>query len=35
MNISTPPPETIYVTRTGLPLTFKLEWPFQRATSLI
>jgi hypothetical protein len=26
-------PKTIYVTRTGLPLSFKLEWPFRRATS--
>src|SRR6202140_2721481 len=25
--------KTIYVTRTGLPLSFKLEWPFRRATS--
>src|ERR1700674_962488 len=25
--------KTIYVTRTGLPLRFKLEWPFRRATS--
>src|ERR1700674_4372016 len=23
----------IYATRTGLPLSFKLEWPFRRATS--
>src|SRR6202790_87904 len=29
----TAPPKTIYVTRTGLPLSFKLEWPFRRATS--
>jgi hypothetical protein len=29
----TPPPKTIYVTRTGLPLSFKLEWPFRHATS--
>jgi len=29
----TPRPKTIYVTRTGLPLTFKLEWPFHHATS--
>jgi hypothetical protein len=29
----TPTPKTIYVTRTGLPLSFKLEWPFRRATS--
>src|SRR5208282_5581477 len=26
-------PKTIYVTRTGLPLSFKLEWPFHHATS--
>jgi hypothetical protein len=25
--------KTIYVTRAGLPLSFKLEWPFRRATS--
>src|SRR5271154_7454499 len=30
---SPPIPTTIYVTRTGLPLSFKLEWPFRRATS--
>ena len=29
----TPRPKTIYVTRTGLPLSFKLEWPFRHATS--
>jgi len=29
----TPAPKTIYVTRTGLPLSFKLEWPFRHATS--
>ena len=29
----TPTGKTIYVTRTGLPLSFKLEWPFRRATS--
>src|SRR5258708_30655156 len=29
----TPASKTIYVTRTGLPLRFKLEWPFRRATS--
>jgi len=29
----TPTPNTIYVTRTGLPLSFKLNWPFRRATS--
>jgi hypothetical protein len=30
---STPTPKTIYVTRTGLPLSFNLEWPFRHATS--
>ena len=29
----TPTPKTIFVTRTGLPLSFKLDWPFRRATS--
>jgi hypothetical protein len=29
----THPSKTVYVTRTGLPLSFKLEWPFRRATS--
>jgi hypothetical protein len=29
----TPTPKTIYVTRTGLPLSFKLDWPFRHATS--
>jgi hypothetical protein len=29
----TPPTKTIYVTRSGLPLSFKLEWPFRHATS--
>ncbi len=29
----TPTPKTIYVTRTGLPVSFKLEWPFHHATS--
>jgi len=35
MSASTQPhtPKTIYVTRTGLPLSFKLEWPFRHATS--
>ena len=35
MSTTTPPlnSKTIYVTRTGLPLSFKLEWPFRRATS--
>ncbi len=27
------PTKTIYVTRTGLPVSFKLDWPFRRATS--
>src|SRR5208283_4283929 len=25
--------KTIYVTRTGLPLSFKFDWPFRHATS--
>jgi len=25
--------KTIYVTRTGLPVTFKFDWPFRRSTS--
>jgi hypothetical protein len=29
----TPTSKTIYVTRTGLPLSFKLDWPFRHATS--
>lgn len=29
----TPTSKTIYVTRTGLPLSFELEWPFRHATS--
>jgi len=29
----TPTTKTIYVTRTGLPLSFTLEWPFRHATS--
>src|SRR5271169_6230914 len=29
----TPTPKTIYVTRTGLPLSFRFEWPFRHATS--
>jgi len=33
MSTPTLSPKTIYVTRTGLPLTFKFEWPFRRATS--
>src|SRR6195256_2669670 len=27
------PPKTIYVTQSGLPLTFRLDWPFRPATS--
>lgn len=26
-------PKTIYVTRSGLPVSFKFDWPFRRATS--
>jgi hypothetical protein len=35
MSVSNPASTSkiIYVTRTGLPLSFKLEWPFRRATS--
>jgi hypothetical protein len=35
MNARTEAPtsKTIYVTRTGLPLSFELEWPFRYATS--
>ena len=35
MSTSTPSTtaKTIYVTRTGLPLSFKLDWPFRHATS--
>jgi hypothetical protein len=29
----TPVAKKIYVTRTGLPLSFKLDWPFRHATS--
>ena len=29
----TPTSKTIYVTRTGLPLSIELEWPFRHATS--
>jgi len=29
----TAPTKTIYVTRTGLPLSFKFDWPFRHATS--
>jgi hypothetical protein len=28
-----PEPKTIYVTRSGLPVSFKFDWPFRRATS--
>ncbi|MFZ3264166.1 MAG: hypothetical protein WA172_09200 [Terriglobales bacterium] len=28
-----PPSKFVYVTRTGLPVTFKFDWPFRRATS--
>jgi hypothetical protein len=31
--MSAPNSKTIYVTRTGLPLSFTLEWPFRHATS--
>ena len=27
------PTKTIYVTRTGLPLSFHFEWPFRHSTS--
>jgi len=33
MSIPVPSSKTIYVTRSGLPLSFKLEWPFRPATS--
>jgi hypothetical protein len=33
MTEATPTAKTIYVSRTGLPLSFKLEWPFRHATS--
>jgi hypothetical protein len=33
MSTPTSPPKTIYVTRTGLPLSFKFDWPFRHATS--
>src|SRR5271167_398108 len=33
MSTPTPMSKTIYVTRTGLPLSFKFDWPFRRATS--
>lgn len=26
-------PRTVYVTRSGLPISFKFDWPFRRATS--
>jgi hypothetical protein len=29
----TAPTKTVYVTRTGLPLSFKFDWPFRHATS--
>src|SRR5271169_4169126 len=32
-DLQTPISKTIYVTRTGLPLRFELDWPFRRATS--
>ena len=28
-----PSPRTIYVTRNGLPVSFKFDWPFRHATS--
>jgi hypothetical protein len=33
MSAPTSSPKTIYVTRTGLPLSFKFDWPFRPATS--
>jgi hypothetical protein len=33
MSTPTPSPKTIYVTGTGLPLSFKFDWPFRHATS--
>jgi hypothetical protein len=33
MSTPTSSPKTIYVTRTGLPLSFKFDWPFRHATS--
>src|SRR6202522_1488839 len=33
MSVAIPPSKIIYVTRTGLPLSFALEWPFRPATS--
>jgi hypothetical protein len=33
MSAPTSSPKTIYVTRTGLPLSFKFDWPFRHATS--
>jgi hypothetical protein len=33
MSTSPSSSKTIYVTRTGLPLSFKFEWPFRHATS--
>jgi len=32
MNVGVPP-KTIYVTQSGLPLSFRLDWPFRPATS--
>ena len=32
MNVGVPP-KTIYVTQSGLPLSFRLDWPFRAATS--
>jgi len=32
-SIRTPTSKTIYVTRTGLPRSFRFEWPFRHATS--
>lgn len=33
MTTPTPTSKTIYVTRTGLPLSIQLQWPFRHATS--
>ena len=33
MSESSSSSKTIYVTRTGLPLSFKFDWPFRRSTS--
>src|SRR5258708_23299514 len=32
MNVGVPP-KTIYVTQSGLPLSFRLDWPFRPASS--